>query len=246
MELKIKLYEGKESRTVEISKQEGIEKPAMMTDKNFAQEGNNADVFIERVRKHYAKKFIKAELIKDEAELETVVDTITVDTYMDKKLQNLKKMAKTAKGTKLELINEAIAALTPAKKERVKKEKLSDEEFNAVAEAAKADLGRTVEFDKYGKAGEKMTGTIIGIRKDKRVNGVQYIIDTHDENGQRTGVKFGKVVGSKGLTFTSEPVDWEAQKAAARAEKAAATKAAKEAQKAAEAATGESPENPKE
>ena len=228
MELKIKLYEGTESRTVEISKQKGIEKPAMMQDKKFAQDGNTAELFVERVRKHYAKKFIEAELIKDETELTITQETVTVDNFMDKKLQNLKKMAKTAKGTKLELINAAIAALTPEKKERVKKEKLSDEEFNAVAEAAKADLGRTVEFDKYGKAGEKMTGTIIGIRKDKRVNGVQYIIDTHDENGKRTGIKFGKVVGSKGLTFTSDPVDWEAQKAAARAERSAAAKAAKE------------------
>lgn len=227
MELKIKLYEGTSSRTAELSKQEGIDKPVLIADKNFGTDGHTSEEFVEKIRQHFVKKFIEAELISTENEVTVDVETITVETFKEKKLQNLKKMAKTAKGTKLELVNEAIAALTPAKKERTRREKLSDEEFNSVAEEAKKDLGRTVEFDKYGKPGEKMTGTIIGVRKDKRVNGVQYIIDTHDENGQRTGVKFGKVVGSAGLVFTSDHVDWTAIKAAHRAERNAAKAATK-------------------
>ena len=233
--MNVKLYEGSKSRMVEISKQEGIDKPAMMQDSKFNEEGNTKEIFLERVRKHYAKKMIEAEIIKDESELDLTVEEITVDSFKDKKLNNLKRMAEKAKGTKLELINEAIEAIKAAtpKKERVKKEKLSDEEFNNVATEAKKDLGRTVSFRKYGED-KVLDGTIVGIRKDKRVNGVQYIIDIHDENGVRTGRHFGKVVGSKDLTFTSDPVDWEAAKAAARAEKSAAAKAAKEAEAPAE------------
>ena len=225
MELKIKLYEGTESRMAKVMKQKGIEKNVVVADKHFGEEGHTADDLVEKVRAHFEKKLKEAQVLKEDEELTVNVETVTLEHYTAMKLNNLKKAAKVAKGTELELINAAIEALKPEKKVR-ESHRLTDEEFEQTAADAKADLGRTVSFKKYGKTGEVLEGTIIGIRKDKRVNGIQYVIDIHDEEGNRTGRKFGKVVGSADLTFTSDPVDWEATKAAARAAKAEAKKAA--------------------
>lgn len=207
MELKIKLYEGTSSRTAELSKQEGIDKACLMQDKNFSNDGNTPEVFIERIRSHFAKKFIEDGKIKEENELTVTVETLTVENFLNEQLRSLKKAANTAKGTKLELIQEAIKAKESApKKTRVAKEKPTEEEFNNLAIEAKKDVGRTVEFLNYGKNKENHAGVIIGIRKDKRVMGIQYIIALTDEDGKKTGKKLGKVVGSAELSFTSDPV----------------------------------------
>lgn len=207
MELKIKLYEGESSRTAELSKQEGIEKSCLMQDKNFSNDGNTAEVFVERIRSHFAKKFIEAGKIKEETDLTVSVETLTIDNFLDKQLKSLRKSAETAKGTKLELIQKAIETKESApKKTRVAKEKPTEEEFNNLAAEARKDVGRTVEFLNYGKSKENHTGVVIGIRKDKRVMGVQYVIALTDEEGKKTGKKLGKVVGSAELSFTSDPV----------------------------------------
>lgn len=195
--IKATVFESKASRTIEIPKQEKIAKPAIINDKTFGQEGSSLEAFIEKVAAHYKKS------LNDDVTVDPTVETGEMFASMDRKA--LKKAAKTAKYAKLDLINAAIEAL-PAPEKAPRKEKLSDEEFEAVAEKARLDIGRHVSILKYGKDKTEMTGVIRTIRKDKRTNSVQYTIAITDENGQYTGKSYGKVVGSPELEFTSDPL----------------------------------------
>lgn len=211
--IKATVYENKDSRTIEIAKQDNFDKPAIIQDKNFKEGEEARNAFLDKAQTHFAKKLNTAVVF------ETTVET--GESFSGMELKDLKTAAKSAKYTKAALIKEAISARkSEAKASRPRKERLSDEEFEALAEKAKMDIGRSVSLIKYGKEHKQMTGIVRAIRKDKRTNSVQYTIAITDEKGVETGVRYGKVVGSPELEFTSDPVA-PAEKPAKKAKKAA-------------------------